>query len=102
MADTKKVRSIEERKAAMLAELAELEAKQLEKYRKELVVKRDRATKVDETIAKYTVEAGTLKSRIEELEELIAELIIVGAEVDTDDEPEVPVNAGQTFEVVGA
>jgi chromosome segregation ATPase len=74
VADTKKVRSIEERKAAMLAELAELEGKQLEKYRKELEVKTERATKVDETIAKYTNEATSLKARIEELESLIAEL----------------------------
>jgi predicted RNase H-like nuclease (RuvC/YqgF family) len=74
VADTKKMRSIEERKAAMLAELAELEGKQLEKYRKELVVKTERATKVDETIAKYTLEATSLKARIEELESLIADL----------------------------
>lgn len=85
MADTKKMRSIEERKAAMLAELAELEGKQLEKYRKELAVKVERAAKVDETIAKYTVEATSLKARIDELESLIAEL-----EADDDETLEVP------------
>jgi uncharacterized protein YceH (UPF0502 family) len=84
VADTKKMRSIEERKAAMLAELAELEGKQLEKYRKELVVKTERAAKVDETIAKYTVEATSLKARIDELESLIAEL-----EADDDETVEV-------------
>jgi chromosome segregation ATPase len=84
VADTKKMRSIEERKAAMLAELAELESKQLEKYRKELEVKTERATKVDETIAKYTNEATALKARIEELESLIAEL--EGDESDEDED----------------
>lgn len=74
VADTKKMRSIEERKAAMLAELAELESKQLEKYRKELAVKVERAAKVDETLAKYTAEAITLKERIDELNDLIDEL----------------------------
>jgi predicted RNase H-like nuclease (RuvC/YqgF family) len=74
VADTKKMRSIEERKAAMLAELAELEGKQLEKYRKELAVKVERAKKVDETIAKYTSEATKLDERIAELNDLIDEL----------------------------
>lgn len=84
MADTKKMRSIEERKAAMLAELAELEGKQLEKYRKELAAKVERAAKVEQTIAKYTVEATSLKARIDELTELIAEL-----EADDDETDEV-------------
>lgn len=92
MADTKKMRSIEERKEAMLAELAELEAKQLEKYRKELAVKMERATKVDETIAKYTAEAFSLEERITDLLGLIAEL-----ESD-DDEPAVDADVAEAIE----
>lgn len=75
MADTKKtMRSIEERKAAMLAELAELESKQLEKYRKQRAANIERLAKVDETIVKYTAEAASLKARLDELDGLIAEL----------------------------
>ena len=74
MADTKKVRSIEERKEAMLAELAELEAKQLERYRKELAAKSERLTKVKATIAKAQAEALSLEERITELNGLIDEL----------------------------
>lgn len=88
MADTKKVRSIEERKEAMLAELAELEARQLEKYKKELAAKNERLDKVSKTIAKAEAEAEALETRIAELNELITEL-----EADADDDAVAAVEA---------
>jgi seryl-tRNA synthetase len=89
VADTKKVRSLEERKAAMLAEVEALEAKQLEKYRKELEAKRDRQEKVAKTIAKYVDEANSIDARVAELEALITELEADADDTDEDEPAEV-------------
>ena len=97
MAEKKTMRSIEERKAAMLAELAELEGKQLEKYRKELAAKTERLAKVDATLVKYTAEGASLTARILELEELIAEL---EDEPDIDDDVVEAVAAEEQFSKV--
>jgi predicted nuclease with TOPRIM domain len=94
VADTKKVRSLEERKEAMLAELAELEAKQLERYRKELADKGERLVKAQAQLKKYTDEVASLEARISELNEAID-----GA--DEDDTPdEVEAFASTPLEVV--
>jgi len=86
VADTKKVRSIEERKEAMLAELAELEAKQIERYRKELADKGERFAKAQAQLAKYTAEVASIEARIAELDELIAELVETDADETEADE----------------
>lgn len=73
MADKKKVvrRTAEERKAALEQEIAELEAKVVERARKALVAKTERLAKVVALRDKCDEEADTLLGEIRVLEQLI-------------------------------
>ena len=81
----KKMRSIEERKAAMLADLEALEAKQIERYRKELSAKQERADELAKRKAKLSAEIDAVDARIIELNNLLDELEGDDEDADEDD-----------------
>ena len=92
----KKMRSIEERKAAMQAELEALEAKQIAKYRKELDAKNKRIEELTERKAKIVAEIDAVDARIIELNELLDEL----EGDDDEDDSEVEAFASVPLETV--
>ena len=74
MTDEKKKvvrRTAAERKAALEAELLEIELKEIDKARKDLDAKRERLAKVTAFIAKYEDEANVLESEIAALEAML-------------------------------
>jgi len=73
MADTKKVvrRTAAERKAAFEQVIADIEAKEIERAKKQLVAKNERLEKVVELCARYDKEQAELVTEIEALEALV-------------------------------
>lgn len=71
MADKKVRRTAEERKAALEAEIAELEAKEIERAKKALVTKTERLVKVTALRDKYNEEVVSVENDIFDLKALI-------------------------------
>lgn len=74
MADKKVVRrTAAERMAALEQEIAELEAKEVERARKQLTAKQERLAKVVELATKYELETDELEGEIAALEAIIGD-----------------------------
>ena len=96
MADKKVRRTAEERKAALEAEIAELEAKEIERAKKALVAKTERLVKVTALRDKYNEEVVSVENDIFDLK-----AIIEGTEDEDEDDEQAEEVSQPTLSAAG-